>query len=55
MRIRNSFPFEWLCTRTRFETEQIGNGLLSAFLDISDLNIISEFLHPLDSTPSTQI
>ena len=23
--IRNSFPFEWLCTRTRFETEACSN------------------------------
>ena len=25
-RIRNSFPFEWLCTRTRFETEESSNS-----------------------------
>ena len=24
--IRNSFPFEWLCTRTRFETEAYSNS-----------------------------
>ena len=24
--IRNSFPFEWLCTRTRFETEACSNS-----------------------------
>ena len=26
IRIRNSFPFEWLCTRTRFETEACSNS-----------------------------
>ena len=26
IRIRNSFPFEWLCTRTRFETEVCSNN-----------------------------
>ena len=26
IRIRNSFPFEWLCTRTRFETEPYSNS-----------------------------
>ena len=26
IRIRNSFPFEWLCTRTRFETEACNNS-----------------------------
>ena len=26
IRIRNSFPFEWLCTRTRFETEPSSNS-----------------------------
>ena len=26
MKIRNSFPFEWLCTRTRFETEAKSNS-----------------------------
>ena len=26
IRIRNSFPFEWLCTRTRFETEAYSNS-----------------------------
>ena len=24
--IRNSFPFEWLCTRTRFETKACSNS-----------------------------
>ena len=26
IRIRNSSPFEWLCTRTRFETEACSNS-----------------------------
>ena len=26
IRIRNQFPFEWLCTRTRFETEACSNS-----------------------------
>ena len=26
IRIRNSFSFEWLCTRTRFETEACSNS-----------------------------
>ena len=26
IRIRNSFPFEWLCIRTRFETEASSNS-----------------------------
>ena len=26
IRIRNSFPFEWLCSRTRFETEACSNS-----------------------------
>ena len=26
IRTRNSFPFEWLCTRTRFETEACSNS-----------------------------
>ena len=26
IKIRNSFPFEWLCTRTRFETETCSNS-----------------------------
>ena len=26
IRIRNSFPFEWLCTRTRFEAEACSNS-----------------------------
>ena len=26
IRIRNSLPFEWLCTRTRFETEACSNS-----------------------------
>ena len=26
IRIRNSFPFEWLCTRTRFKTEACSNS-----------------------------
>ena len=26
IRIRNSFPFKWLCTRTRFETEACSNS-----------------------------
>ena len=26
IRIRNSFPFEWLCARTRFETETCSNS-----------------------------
>ena len=26
IRIRNSFPFEWLCTRTRYETEACSNS-----------------------------
>ena len=26
IRVRNSFPFEWLCTRTRFETEACRNS-----------------------------
>ena len=30
-RIRNSFPFEWLCTRTRFETEASSNSEMGYF------------------------
>ena len=26
MKMRNSFPFEWLCTRTRHETEAYSNS-----------------------------
>ena len=26
IRIHNSFPFEWLCTRTHFETEACSNS-----------------------------
>ena len=26
IRIRNSFPFQWLCSRTRFETEACSNS-----------------------------
>ena len=29
--IRNSFPFEWLCTRTRFETEASNNSEMGHF------------------------
>ena len=32
IRIRNSFPFEWLCTRTRFETEACSNSEMAGFV-----------------------
>ena len=31
IRIRNSFTFEWLCTRTRFETETCSNSEMGYF------------------------
>ena len=34
IRIRNSFPFEWLCTRTRFETEACRNSEMGYYPDI---------------------
>ena len=32
IRIRNSFPFEWLCARTRFETEACSNSEMGYWL-----------------------
>ena len=32
IRIRNSYPFEWLCTRTRFETEACSNSEMGYLL-----------------------
>ena len=38
MRMRNSFPFEWLCTRTRHETEACSNS------EIGYLNVEGHFM-----------
>ena len=40
IRIRNSFPFEWLCTRTRFETEVCSNSEMGYCIQKVDLLVI---------------
>ena len=35
-RIRNSFPFEWLCTRTRFEAEACSNSEMGYYHEVEN-------------------
>ena len=40
IRIRNSFTFEWLCTRTRFETEACSNSEMGYYLSLKHLLVL---------------
>ena len=43
IRIRNAFPFEWLCTRTRFETESCSNSEMGYYMRTIFLSLQSFF------------
>ena len=47
IRIRNSFSFEWLCTRTRFETEAYSNSEMGS-VDITTLSRVGRILQNPD-------
>ena len=46
LRIRNSFPLEWLCTRTRFEIKTCSNSEMGYWMSQSsfDLSNLNTFL-----------
>ena len=39
IRIRKSFTFEWLCTRTRFETEACSNSEMGYYVDLLECRL----------------
>ena len=46
IRIRNSFPFEWLCTMTRFETEACSNSEMGYSIQYKTRNTEERQRHP---------
>ena len=50
IRIRNSFPFEWLCTRTRFDTEACSNSEMG-YWNLSPIPQYSLFIYLFTRSP----
>ena len=48
MRIKKAFPYQWLSTKPRFETESWGNSEMTCFVGLKKCKLIISCVSDLD-------